>query len=85
MGLLTTPVLFESVRSQVIGYCDAALTATKERLSEELDVDADDMDAILADQFRVERCTCCGHWSDRADCDVDDGRGGYECRGCANS
>lgn len=76
---------FERMRGLVIGYSDAALTATKERLAEELDVDAGDLDAILADQFRAERCTCCGHWFDQADCDNDDGRGGFECRDCTTN
>lgn len=78
----SSPALFERVRGVVIGYSDAALTARKERLAEELDVDAGDVDAILADQFRAERCTCCGHWFDQDDCDKDDGRGGFECRDC---
>lgn len=81
----SSPAIFERVRGSVIGYSDAALTATKERLAEELDVDAGDMDAILADQFRAERCTCCGYWFDQADCDNDDGRGGFECRDCATN
>jgi hypothetical protein len=81
----SSPALFERVRSLVIGYCDAALTTTKERLAEELDADAGDVDAILADQFRTERCTCCGHWFDQADCDNDDGLGGFECRDCATN
>lgn len=76
-------ILFDQVRSQVIGYSDAALTGVKERLAEELDVDAGDLDGVLADRFRAERCTCCGHWFDQADCDVDDGRGGFECTSCA--
>lgn len=80
---VSSPALFERVRGLVIGYSDSALTATKERLAEELDADAGDVDAILADQFRAERCTCCGHWFDQADCCHDDGRGCFECRDCA--
>ena len=81
---MTAQKLLLSVRNKVIGYNDAALTATKERLAEELGVDAGDLDAVLADQYHLERCTSCGHWFDQLDCDTDDGRGGFECSACAS-
>lgn len=74
---------YAAVRNQVIGYNDAAITATKLRLAEELDVDESDLDAVLATEFNLERCSSCGHWFDKGDCAVDDGQGGYECAACA--
>lgn len=77
------PQRFARVRGLVLGYCDATLGAVKEQIAEELDVDASDLDAVLADQFQAERCTCCGHWFDRHHCNHDDGHGGFECGQCA--
>lgn len=74
---------YADVRNKVVGYNDAALTATKSRLAEELDVDEGDLDAVLAEDFNLERCSSCGHWFDKADCAEDDGHGGYECSACA--
>lgn len=74
---------YADVRNKVVGYNDAALTATKIRLAEELDVNEGDLDAVLADEFNLERCSSCGHWFDKGDCDRDDGKGGYECAACA--
>jgi hypothetical protein len=76
--------LFESVRSQVIGYNDACLVGTKDRIAEELDMDPGDLDELLVLQFHAERCACCGHWYDVADCNIDNGYGGFECRDCTN-
>lgn len=78
-----TAALFERVRSQVIGYNDACLVGTKDRIAEELDMDPGDVDEILVLQFHAERCACCGHWYDLDDCNIDNGSGGFECRDCA--
>lgn len=76
---------FVRVRSSLIGYSDATLVAQKERLAQELDLDESDLDAVLAEHFQLERCSCCGHWFDQAHCNIDDGAGGFECASCATT
>lgn len=75
---------FANVRGQVIGYNDASLVGTKDRIAEEFDIDPGDVDELLVQQFLAERCASCGHWYDVADCNIDNGYGGFECLDCAN-
>lgn len=74
---------YESVRSRVLGYSDAVLLNVKESIAEELNIDSSDADAILANEFQLERCSCCGHWFDKSECKDDDGHGGFECADCS--
>ncbi len=83
MPTQVSAAVMTSVRASVLGYSDGVLAGTKARIAEELDLDASDMDAVLADRFNAERCTGCGHWFDRHQCDHHDGHGGFECGQCA--
>lgn len=77
------PTTFSDVRRQVLGYCDAALGPTKQRIAEMFQIDASDVDALLADDFNAERCSDCGHWFDKSGCTTYDGHGVYMCVSCS--
>lgn len=78
-----TPAQNEAWRL-VEGYCDAGLSATKNRVAELLDCNESDVDTELA-ALGLERCGECRVWHSQADCAIDhpDDSTLFICQSCA--